>query len=174
MTLRPISVVLAGLLLTLAAAGARYLGLSAGASPVVSSQSRVISEVVTYTVGAREFRGYLAFDAARRGPRPGVLVVHEWWGLNEHARDRVRALAGQGYTALAIDMYGEGRVAEDPATAQRYMESVMADRGELERRVRTARQVLARHETVDRDRIAALGYCFGGVSCCTWCGGERI
>ncbi len=117
---------------------------------------------VDYTVDGRHFTGWMAWDDAIAGRRPGVLVVHEWWGHNAYARRRAEMLAEAGYTAFALDMYGEGRTAGHPDDARRFMQAVLADLPAAERRFRAARAVLARHPTVDPGRIAAIGYCFGG------------
>lgn len=76
--------------------------------------AKVRGRVVEYRDGTVTMKGYLAWDPALKGKRPGVLVVHEWWGHNEYARKRARMLAGLGYTALAVDMYGEGKQAPHP------------------------------------------------------------
>lgn len=119
-------------------------------------------EEVTYTQGDTTFRGYIAWDDAMQGPRPGVLVVHEWWGHNDYVRRRARMLAELGYTALAVDMYGEGRTADHPKDAGEFAGAVMqrADHGRA--RFLAARRVLTAHATVDDTDIAAIGYCFGG------------
>jgi dienelactone hydrolase len=75
------------------------------------------SEVVSYTAGGVEMKGYLAWDAEQQGPRPGVLVAHEWWGCNEYSQRRARMLAEAGYTGLALDLYGDGRIAANPSTS---------------------------------------------------------
>jgi dienelactone hydrolase len=139
------------------AAGVAVLLL--GMSPAAAE---VVSEEIRYRVGDKEFTGYLAYDDAVEGPRPGVLVVHEWWGLNDHARNRTEMLAAEGYTAFALDMYGSGRVAEHPEDAQAFAQEVRADLDQAEQRFQAAKEVLQQHETVKADSIAAIGFCFGG------------
>ncbi len=119
-------------------------------------------ETITYRVGDKEFTGYLAYDDAVAGKRPGVLVVHEWWGLNAYSRKRAEMLAGLGYTAFALDMYGTGKVADHPDTAKAFMQSVMSDVPEAARRFDAAKSVLQGQPTVDAEKIAAIGYCMGG------------
>ena len=80
---------------------------------------------VEYTAGGVALKGYLAFDKSIKGQRPGILVVHEWWGQNEYVRKRARMLAQKGYTALALDMYGEGRIADHPDDAGKFASEVM-------------------------------------------------
>jgi dienelactone hydrolase len=127
-----------------------------------AAQAEIKTETVEYQVGDTRMTGYLAYDDAVTGPRPGVLVVHEWWGHNAYARKRAEMLAGLGYTAFALDMYGDGKVADHPDNAKAFMQAIVADMPEAERRFAAARAVLERQPGVDPGRIAALGYCFGG------------
>ena len=120
------------------------------------------TEVVTYTAGDTTCRGHIAYDAAG-GSRPGVLVVHEWWGLDDYIRGRARMLAELGYTALAVDMYGDGRTAADPDGAGALMNSVLGNMDAGTARFRAAFDALAGHARADAGRIAAIGYCFGGA-----------
>ena len=108
-------------------------------------------------------RGFLAWDDAISGKRPGILVVHEWWGLNDYARSRAKQLAELGYTALAVDMYGEGKAAEHPKDAGAFAASVMKDPTVALARFRAAMEALKSEPTVDPDKIAAIGYCMGGA-----------
>lgn len=117
---------------------------------------------VTYTAGSTTLRGFLAHSAAAT-KGPGVLVVHEWWGLNDYIRRRARMLAELGYTALAVDMYGDGQVATDPGGASTLMNAALADRPALEARFRAAHERLKAEPNVDPSRVAAIGYCFGGA-----------
>jgi dienelactone hydrolase len=120
-------------------------------------------EPVMYAAGGTTLRGTIATDTAKPGARPGVIVVHEWWGLNDYIRRRARMLAELGYTALAADMYGDGRVADNPADAGALMNAVLGNMPAAEARFRAAYDLLASRDTVDRSRIAAIGYCFGGA-----------
>jgi dienelactone hydrolase len=120
-------------------------------------------EEVAYEVDGVQLNGYLAYDAAQTGERPGVLVVHEWWGHNDYARERARMLAEMGYTALAVDMYGDGKLAEHPEDAQKFMMEVLGQMDVGVERFRVARSVLEKHDTTDASRTAAIGYCFGGA-----------
>lgn len=117
---------------------------------------------MAYEVNGQSFTGYLAYDDAVTEKRPGVLVVHEWWGLNDYPRKRAEMLAELGYTGFALDMYGSGKVADHPDDAKAFMQEVMSNMEAAERRFDAAKEVLASHRTVDPDRIAAIGYCFGG------------
>jgi dienelactone hydrolase len=94
--------------------------------------------------------------------RPGILVVHEWWGHNEYARNRARMLAELGYTALAVDMYGDGKEALHPEEAGKFSKEIMQDMELRQKRFMAALNLLRQHRTVDPEQIAAIGYCFGG------------
>lgn len=124
--------------------------------------AEIKTEIISYAVGETQMTGYLAYDDAFNGPRPGVLVVHEWWGQNDYARQRADMLAKLGYTAFALDMYGDGKVADHPDTAKAFMQAVVSNLPEAERRFAAARAVLERQPNVDEEHIAAIGYCFGG------------
>ena len=124
---------------------------------------KVKGEPVEYTAGSTVLKGYLAYDENVKGKRPGVLVVHEWWGHNEYTRERARMLAKLGYTALALDMYGDGKQAMHPDEAGKFASEVMAhftDEGKA--RFLAAEEFLKKQPTVDPGNIAAIGYCFGG------------
>ncbi len=117
---------------------------------------------VDYRSDEVTLKGYLVYDKAVEGKRPGVLVVHEWWGHNDYVRERARQLAKLGYTALAVDMYGDGRQADHPKDAMKFSSEVMKNISSAEKRFRAALEVLKNNETVDTSKIAAIGYCFGG------------
>ncbi|MBI2486975.1 MAG: dienelactone hydrolase family protein [Deltaproteobacteria bacterium] len=120
-------------------------------------------EEVTYTSNEVTFKGYLAYDNNIEGKRPGVLVVHEWWGLNDHARQRANMLAELGYTALAVDMYGEAKQAANPDEAGKMSGMVMGNLDDAQARFEAALELLKNQKTVDPQHIAAIGYCFGGA-----------
>jgi dienelactone hydrolase len=126
------------------------------------AEPRIKGETVRYQAGDVVMEGYLAYDENQKGPRPGVLVVHEWWGLNDYARMRARKLAGLGYTALALDMYGEGKVATHPEDAQKFSSALMKNFDQAKTRFMAALEFLKKQPTVDPARMAAIGYCFGG------------
>ncbi len=107
-------------------------------------------------------RGYYAWDDAISERRPGVVVVHEWWGLNDYAQRRARELAALGYPALAIDMYGDGQTASNPKDAGHLMHTVVGDTDKQFARSLAGLQLLKDQPEVDAARVAAIGYCFGG------------
>jgi dienelactone hydrolase len=124
--------------------------------------SAVVGEEVVYRQGDTQMKGYLAYDDAIGEKRPGILVVHEWWGHNAYARSRAKQLAGMGYTALAVDMYGDGKLAEHPKDAGRFAGEVKKNMQTASARFQAAMKLLQVHKTVARDDISAIGYCFGG------------
>ncbi len=89
------------------------------------AKAAIIGKKVLYSAKGVVLKGYLAYDNRSRKKRPGILVVHEWWGLNAYAKKRARMLAGLGYTALAVDMYGNGKVTMHPADAGRFSGEIM-------------------------------------------------
>ena len=123
----------------------------------------IATEEVRYRAGDTELRGFLAWDRRSQDARPGVIVVHEWWGHNEYARKRARMLAELGYTALAVDMYGDGKRADHPSDAGQFASAVMEDLDSAQRRFEAGLRLLREHDTTDPERMAAIGYCFGGA-----------
>jgi dienelactone hydrolase len=117
---------------------------------------------VDYKQGETVLQGFLAWDDAVEGKRPGVLVVHEWWGHNEHARDQAKRLAEAGYVGFALDMFGKGKVTMHPKDAQAFMSEAKKDPAVIPARFHTALELLKQDPHVDPNRIAAIGYCFGG------------
>jgi dienelactone hydrolase len=117
---------------------------------------------VSYSANGTTLKGYVAYDDAVKGKRPGILVIHEWWGHNEYARKRARMLAEHGYTALAVDMYGDGKQAHHPDDAKKFSSEVAKNAVLAKARFDAAYNLLSKEETVDAGKIGAIGYCFGG------------
>jgi dienelactone hydrolase len=117
---------------------------------------------VDYKQGETVLQGFLAWDDAVEGKRPGVLVVHEWWGHNKHARDQAKRLAEAGYVGFALDMFGKGKVTMHPKDAQAFMSEAKKDAAVIPARFHTALELLKQDPHVDPNRIAAIGYWFGG------------
>ena len=144
-------------------AGWLFLALGAvlSSSPM---KAKIVTQSVPYEQGGVQLEGYLAYDdAAGKAKRPGVLIVHEWWGLNDYVRGRARQLAELGYVAFALDMYGGGAVTTDAKQAgawagQFYGKPLMAERA------RAGLEQLLKTGLVKRSRVAAIGYCFGGTT----------
>ena len=143
----------------------KTLLLCAFAAALVASSlgASIKTEEVTYSEGTTKMKGFLAWDDSISGKRPGILVVHEWWGLNEYARSRAKQLAELGYTALAVDMYGDGRSTDHPKDAGAFAASVMKDPQVALARLQAAMEALKSQPTVDPEQIAAIGYCMGGA-----------
>ena len=132
------------------------------ASGMAYAAPKIEGKTVEYKAGGVTLKGYLAYDENLKGKRPGVLIVHEWWGQNEYVRKRARMLAELGYTALALDMYGEGRLAAHPDDAGKFSSEVMKNFPVAKERFLAAMDLLKKQPTVDANNIAAIGYCFGG------------
>lgn len=137
------------------------LGCTGGEKNKVGEKT-IVGEEVTYTADGANLKGYLAYDSSIEGKRPGVIVVHEWWGHNDYARKRANMLAELGYTALALDMYGDGKQANHPDDAMKFMQAIMGNMPGAEAKFNAALDLLKSHDTTDPERIAAIGYCFGG------------
>lgn len=127
-----------------------------------AQQTDMMTEEVEYSAGGVTMNGFLAYDGSQEGQRPGVLVVHEWWGHNDYARERAKMLAELGYTALAVDMYGDGKQAAHPDDAMKFATEVMSNAEAARERFTTALELLKQHATTDPAKTAAIGYCFGG------------
>ena len=130
---------------------------------MTGSAPSIKEEPVTYRDGNTEMKGFIVYDEARQGRRPGVLVVHEWWGITKHVHNEARKFAEQGYTAMIVDMFGDAKTADNPKDAGALSGSVMKNPQIMQSRFNAARSVLARHASVDPNRIGAAGYCFGGT-----------
>src|SRR5581483_2615851 len=124
--------------------------------------ARLRTKLVDYKDGDTALQGYLAYDDAFKGKRPGVLVVHEWWGRNAYVMKRAEQLAGLGYVAFAADIYGKGVVAKDYKEAGELSGKYKADRGLMRQRAMAGLEILRKDSRVDTARMAAMGYCFGG------------
>ncbi len=122
----------------------------------------VVTKNITYKAGDTEMKGMLAFDNTTMAKRPGVLVIHEWWGHNDYARKRAKMLAQLGYVALAVDMYGGGKTAAHPDDAGKFANAVGGNPELAKQRYDAALKTLKQQLNVDGDKIAAIGYCFGG------------
>ncbi|WP_424962597.1 dienelactone hydrolase family protein [Ekhidna sp.] len=123
---------------------------------------KVIGKVTSYATDSTEMIGYMAMDVNDSSKRPGILVVHEWWGHNEYSRQRADMLADLGYVALAVDMYGDGKQAAHPDEAGQFAGMVMGNFDEAKARFDAALETLKNHPNVDNEKIGAIGYCFGG------------
>jgi dienelactone hydrolase len=119
-------------------------------------------ELVHYKADGITMNGYVVYDNNLKGIRPAVLVVHEWWGLNDYAKMRARKLAELGYIAMAVDMFGDGRNAANPTEAQNLSMPFYKDPGLAKIRLDAAIRKIKEYKQTDPANIAAIGYCFGG------------
>ena len=126
------------------------------------SNTSMKTDTFEYKSSELTFRGYLAYDEAKLEKRPGVLVVHEAWGLDEHARSRAERLAQLGYAALAVDMFGDGKQATGVQEGLQLIQELNNDPKTLRSRIQAAYEALLSVPQVDRSRVAGIGYCFGG------------
>ena len=117
------------------------------------------SEVVYATVGGKQVKGYLVRPTSAKGPLPGIIVIHEWWGLNDNIRKTADRLAGEGYEALAVDLYN-GQSATTPDDATKYMKAVMGDKDSAKENLKQAYAYLHDHEHATK--LGVIGWCFGG------------
>jgi dienelactone hydrolase len=129
-----------------------------------NAEAAMKTEAIEYKHGDAALEGYLAYDDAIGGKRPGVAVVHEWWGLNPYVKKRVDQLARMGYIAFALDMYGKGKVTRDPKEATEWSAPFRNDRAFGRARAAAGLAVLKNHRLTDVRHVAAIGYCFGGTS----------
>jgi dienelactone hydrolase len=127
-------------------------------------EAKIVTQTVEYAQNGTGLRGFLAYDDGLRGKRSGVLVVHEWWGLNDFARERALKLAGLGYVALAADMYGGGATTRDREAAAKLAGALRGNPDLLRARAQAALKVLAADPRVDPKHLAAIGFCFGGAT----------
>jgi dienelactone hydrolase len=141
---------------------ARLVAALAACSLAAPAAAAVQTKEIEYRQGETVLLGFLAWDDAAKGPRPGVLVVHEWWGMNQHARNQATRLAEAGYVGLAIDMYGKGKLATHPQDAQAFAAEASRDPQVTADRFHAGLALLLKQPQVDPKKVAAFGYCFGG------------
>jgi dienelactone hydrolase len=127
-----------------------------------AKEPNIKEENVTYTSNGVTMNGYLAYDESKQGKRPGILVVHEWWGLVDYPKMRARKLAELGYVAFAVDMYGNGKTVDNPNDAGKMATPFYQDLQMTKGRFDAALNKLKTYSQVDTNQIAAIGYCFGG------------
>ena len=140
-----------------------WLLMSCALLGCVSARAQLYTATLDYKVNDTVCKGYLAYDAAIAAARPGVLVVHEWYGLNDFAKSRAEELARLGYVALAVDMYGDGKVGQTPQEAGALAGALKNNRPLMRERINAALATLKAQPQTDAKRIAAIGYCFGGT-----------
>ncbi len=127
-------------------------------------QAEVKTEAIVYEHQGAKLEGFLAYDSRVKERRPGVLLVHEWWGHNDYIRERAKQFASLGYVAFAVDMYGAGKVTADPKQASAWSKPFYDDRDFFRSRLQAGLQQLTQQPGVEKSKVAALGYCFGGTA----------
>jgi dienelactone hydrolase len=131
-------------------------------SSTMADSAAIKEEAVTYSANGTTLKGYVTYDSTKQGKRPVVLVVPEWWGLTDYPRMRAKQLAQLGYLAMAIDMYGDGKIAENPDEAQKSAMPLYQNAQEAKARVEAALAKAKTYPQADTSQTAAIGYCFGG------------
>jgi len=119
-------------------------------------------EEITYSDGATILKGYVAYNEEQEGKRPAIIVVPEWWGCGEYVRIRARMLAELGYIAIAVDMYGDGKIANNPGEAQAFAGVFYKDPALGKSRIEAAIKKISSYAQTDVNKLGAIGYCFGG------------
>ena len=130
----------------------------------LNADAKIQSKLVEYKDGNTTLEGYIVYDDAKKGKLPGVLVVHEWMGLNDYAKKRAEQVAKMGYVAFAADIYGKGIRPTTPDAAGKEAGKYKSDRKLMRSRVLSGFNYLKANKMVDNNKIAAIGYCFGGTT----------
>ena len=130
---------------------------------MVNAKATIKEEVVFYKAGDKTMKGVIVYNDAAKKASPAVMIVHEWWGLTEYPIMRAHMLAELGYVAFCVDMYGEGKIADNLADAQKYSGEVYSNPEVLKQRFMAAYDTLIKNPKVDKNKVAAIGYCFGGT-----------
>ena len=125
-------------------------------------EPKLKEETVSYTIDSLAMKSYVVYDDNMEGKRPAVLVIHEWWGLNDYTKRRARMLAELGYIAMAVDMYGNDRMGNDPGAAQNLAMPYYNHPDMAKKIFDAALEQFKKNPVVDPDKIAGMGYCFGG------------
>lgn len=128
-----------------------------------TKEFKLREETVTYQVDSLTINSYVAYDENQQGARPAILVIHEWWGLNDYTKMRARKLAELGYIAMAVDMYGNGQVGNDPASAEKLAMPFYMDPSKAKKHFDAAVDNFKKNTHVDPSKMAVIGYCFGGA-----------
>jgi dienelactone hydrolase len=128
----------------------------------VDANSSIQTEEVNYPSEGRLCKGYVAYDETRKWKLPVVIIVHEWWGLNDYARSRARQIASLGYFAFAADLFGDGKLGRDPDEARALTSRYYAHPENTLKPIEDAIAKAADFQQADISKTAAMGYCFGG------------
>ena len=147
---------------SLAAVSCNDQSNSSTANTKDTAAATIQEDSISYTLDGKTYKGYVTYNSANKDKRPGVLVVHEWWGLNDYSRSRAKQLARLGYIAMAVDMYGDGKQGNDPAAALALATPFYQDPSLAKTRLDAALNKLKEYSQLDAANVAAMGYCFGG------------
>lgn len=144
----------------------------ANASSPISGKD-IKTEEVVYNVDGENYKSFVAYDASIDHPRPVVMVLPEWWGLNDYAKTRAKDLAGLGYFAMAVDFYGNGKVATTPEEAQKLSAPFYKTKVNTKLLFDAAKARLLPFPQADYNKIGVIGYCFGGAQALNMARQER-
>ncbi len=131
-------------------------------SIAAQNKSAIKGEEVTYNSNGTTLKGYVAYNENQKGKRPAIIVVPEWWGNNDYSKSRAKQLAELGYIAIAVDFYGDGKIAENPIEAKAFATPFYKDPQLGLARIEAALTKIKEYPQTDPNKIAAIGYCFGG------------
>jgi dienelactone hydrolase len=140
----------------------QLLGALLALSMTGQALAAIKEEPAVYKDGATTMKGFVVYDDALKGKRPGIVIVHEWWGITQHIHSEARRMASLGYTAFIADMYGDAKTADNPKDAGALSGAVYKDPAVMQSRFDAAMAALEKHPTVDANKIGAMGFCFGG------------
>ena len=129
----------------------------------VADSAAIVEKPLNFSAGGNTLNSFVAYDSTKNNKRPIVLVIPEWWGINQYPRDRARQLAALGYLAVTVDMYGNGQVAPDPGAAMKMATPFYSDPQMGKARIDAALAAAQALPQADSSRTAAIGYCFGGT-----------
>lgn len=127
------------------------------------AKTKIVTENVSYKDGGLTLKGVIYYPAKQKGKQPAILVVPEWWGLNDYVKNRAKMLAELGYVAMAVDMYGDGLVVDNPADAQANAGKFYGDPNLIKSRMQAAYNTVIKLPNVDASKVSSIGYCFGGT-----------
>lgn len=127
-----------------------------------TTQASIKEEKISYEIDRTNYDGYVYYNNEQKGKRPGILVVHEWWGLNDYSRRRAKQLAELGYISIAVDVFGNGQTADDPTSAQNLAMPFYKNPALAKKLLDPAIDLLKTYPQTDETKIGAIGYCFGG------------
>ncbi len=131
---------------------------------VVTANAAIVKKAYDYNLAGKKYEGYIAYDDAKKGPLPGVLVAHNWMGVTDETKSKVDQLAELGFVAFAVDIYGKDVRPKNTEEASALATGFKKDRVPLRNRMHQGLKVLKEQKNVDKNKIAVIGYCFGGTA----------